>query len=266
MEVRYVFRPTDFTFAGKSASEFGLTVCDIGNNKHSDNSFGNSANIVESRIANRITPLHYGVRYHDEPLTFNIIFASEERLDRYQIQEISFWLTGYQDYQWLLIEQPDLENVEYKCLVKSLTPISVGWFPMAFEATFVCDCPYAYGFPFEEAISVTNQREYTFANYSTIHELFKPNLEIVVSSGCREFFITNRSTGKTMKFTNLPGDGVTIQIDNENCILQEPNKQYNLYDYFNFQFFELISGDNDLLIVGTGIVTISGQFLYNTGA
>ncbi len=261
-----MFTPTDFTFAGRSASEFGLTICDIGSNSHSDNAFGNSANIVETRIANRITPLHYGVRYHDSPLTFSIIFASNEKLDRYQMQEIAYWLTGYQEYQWLSLQQPDLEDVQFKCLVQTLTPISVGWFQVAFEAKFVCDCPYGYSFPFEEVISFNGQTEYTFYNDSSIHEMFKPDLQIVVSPGCTNFTITNRTTGGVVKFTGLPSGGVTIKMDNENCIVEEPNKKYNLYDCFNFQFFELTTGDNVLVFDGVGSATISGRFLYNVGA
>lgn len=62
-----MYRTYEFTFAGMPASMYGMYVADVGNKKHSDNPFGNQANIVETRIANRVTPIHYGVRYNDEP-------------------------------------------------------------------------------------------------------------------------------------------------------------------------------------------------------
>ena len=69
-----------------------------------------------------------------------------------------------------------------------------------------------------------------------------------------------------MKFTGLPAGGVTIIADNENGILRDGNDEYDLYDYFNFQFFELASGDNELVLEGNGSVKISGRYLYNVGA
>ena len=103
-----MYRTYEFTFADTPASLYGMFVADIGSNKHNNNDFGNQANIVETRIANRITPLHFGVRYHDQPLSFTLIFGSEQYMDRYQLQEVSNWLTGYQEYQWLSIDQPDM--------------------------------------------------------------------------------------------------------------------------------------------------------------
>lgn len=49
-------------------------------------------------------------------------------------------------------------------------------------------------------------------------------------------------------------------------ILRDGNDEYDLYDYFNFQFFELASGDNELVLEGNGSVKISGRYLYNVGA
>lgn len=261
-----MFNTYDFTFAGTPASLYRMLVCDIGNKSHSDNEFGNKANIVETRIANRITPLHYGVRYHDEPLRFKLIFASEQYLDRYEIQEISNWLTGYQEYQWLSIDQPDMEHIQFHCLIESLTPVSVRWFPIAFEASVVCDCPYGYSYPFKDEISVDGSTAYRLYNDSTVRERIHPELKIELSQGCGDFTIINQTTGSVIQFSGLPSEGITILMDNENEILQDAEGQYDLYDHFNYQFFELASGDNNLIFNGTGKVTISGRYLYNVGA
>ncbi len=261
-----MFKAIDFTFAGTPASIYGMFMCDIGNKAHEDNEFGNKANIVETRLPNRISPLHYGVRYHDEPLRFTLIFGSEQYMDRYQMQEISNWLTGYQDYQWLSIDQPDMEHIQFRCLIESLTPISVRWFPIAFEAKVVCDCPYGYSYPFEEKIVVDGTKQYRFYNDSTIRENLRPELKIELASGCKDFSITNQTTGASIQFREIPGDGVTILVDNENEIVRDADGQYDLYDSFNFQFLDLASGDNQLLIEGSGRVVISGRYLYNVGA
>ena len=71
-----MYKAYEFTFAGIPASAFGMFISDIGNKKHGDNVFGNQANVVETRIANRIKPLHFGVRYNDNPLEFSLIFGA----------------------------------------------------------------------------------------------------------------------------------------------------------------------------------------------
>ena len=261
-----MYRTYEFTFADTPASLYGMFVADIGSNKHNNNDFGNQANIVETRIANRITPLHFGVRSHDQPLSFTLIFGSEQYMDRYQLQEVSNWLTGYQEYQWLSIDQPDMEHIQFRCLIQKLTPISVGWLPIAFEAQVLCDCPYGYSYPFEERIQINGTTGYRFYNDSTIKENLKPDLKIELAAGCTNFAITNKTTKQTLRLSGLPAGGLQILIDNENEVMVEKTDGYDLYSFFNFQFFEVASGDNELIFDGSGTVTISGRYLYNVGA
>lgn len=261
-----MFRAYEFTFAGIPSALYGMVVSDVGSKKHSDNSFGNKANIVEKRLPNRITPLHYGVKYHEKPLTFPVIFGSERRMDRYEIQEVANWLTGYQDYQWLTIDQPDMEHIQFRALVESLTPVSVSWFPVAFEANIVCDCPYGYSYPFQKDIVFNGETKVRFYNDSTIRDRLKPDLRVQLAQGCRDFSVENKTTGAKMCFEGLPAGGVTILADNENEILQDENGAFDPYEYFNFGFFNLSSGDNELVFHGAGTATISGRYLYNVGA
>lgn len=255
-----------FSFANHASEEFGLLVYDVGSKTNDDVPFGNKANIVEQRLPCRIKPLHYGVRYHDDPLKFKKVFGSQQYLDRYQLQLVSNWLTGYQDYQWMSIEQPDMEHIQYHCLITELTPITVGWLPVAFEAQIVCDCPYAYSYPFENEFQFDGILQANMYNDSTIQELFLPQLTVSLTAGCRDFSIENRTTGCSLSFAGLPAGGLTINIDNENSIVRENNDEYDLYRYYNYGVLNLASGDNDLLFTGSGTATISGRFLYNVGA
>ena len=49
-----------------------------------------------------------------------------------------------------------------------------------------------------------------------------------------------------------------------NCTTTWTN--YDLYEYFNFEFLELEPGDNKLVISGVGNMIIRGRYLYNVGA
>ena len=176
-----------------------------------------------------------------------------------------FW-TGYQEYQWLSIDQPDMEHIQFRCLIQSLTPISIKWLPIAFEVKVVCDCPYGYSYPIEEKIQVNGKSNHRFYNDSSIRENLRPEMKIIIESGCRNFSVENKSTGALMEFKELPSGGITIIVDNENEILSDADGEYDLYEFFNFQFLDFLSGDNQLVIAGNGTVIINGRFLYNVGA
>lgn len=261
-----MFQACEFTYAGVPASMFGLFLADIGGKSHADNSFGNKANIVETRIARRVRPIHFGVRYHDEPLKFSLIFCGEEPMDRYQLQEVSDWLTGYQDYQWLTICQPDLEHIRFRCLIQNLTPVSVGWYPVGFEAPVICDCPYGYSYPFRKKITLPTDKPVRFHNSGTAHVKLKPEMRVTLQEGCTGFSAKNLTTGEELALSGLPEGGCSFVIDNENEILTAGDGVTDLYNGFNYSFLSLARGDNTLEFTGDGEVEISGMFQYNVGA
>ena len=262
-ERKYMFNSYEFSFAGESSLMYGLMIYDIDGNGQENVSFGNTADIIETRTLNRIQPIHFGVNYHDSPLQFKLVFGAEDYLDRYELENISFWLTGHQQYQWLSIDQPDMERVQFKCLITELTPLSIGWLPIAFEATVVCDCPYAYGYQFDKQYRIAGTTNILFRNESSVRELLKPVLTFVPSSGTTELRIVNHNDGeREFLLKDLPSS-VNVIIDNNNGIIQETNYGYNLYDNFNLNFFRLVHGDNNIEVTGDGTLTISGRFLCN---
>lgn len=259
-----MFNTYEFSFAGESSLMHGLMVYDFGGNGQSNVSFGNKAAIVESRTTGRIQPIHFGVNYHENPLEFKLVFGSDRALDRYELESVAMWLTGHQDYQWLSIDQPDMERVQFRCLITSLTPLAHGWLPVAFEATVRCDCPYAYGFPFERSYTVRGSTSILFRNDSSTREYLKPVLMIQPTPGVAEVKIINKSdNNREFSIGDLPASGLNIQVDNANGIIRELNYGYNLYGGFNLNFFRLLQGDNELEVTGDGMITISGRFLYN---
>lgn len=261
-----MFNSCEFIFNGMSSSEYGLMLYEIDGEGQENVSFGNIASIVEGRTTGRIQPLHYGVNYHEEPLTFDIVFGSLEPLDRIAMQDIALWLTGYQDYQWLSICQDDMEMYQFRCLITELQPISVGWVPYAFKATVTCDCPYAYGYPFEQTYAISGSTSIVFHNDSTTREAIKPTVKFTATMGDTTLSITNADDGnREFSLSGIPAS-TEITVDNNNGIIQDENGTLNLYGGFNYRFFRLVQGDNNLTVTGDGTLTISGRMLYNVGA
>lgn len=258
-----MFSSYEFTFAGESCYQHGLMIYDFGGTGQSNVSFGNKADIVEARSVTRVQPLHFGVNYHGEPLQFKLVFGADRPLDRFELEDVALWLTGYQDYQWLTIDQPDLEHVQFRCLVTSLTPLAHGWLPVAFEATITCDCPYAYGLPFSQTYQINGETDILLRNTGSAREYLWPELTFQPASGTQSLSIVNRSdASRELKLDGLSGE-MRVRIDNRNGIIEETARGTNLYDGFNLNFFRLVQGDNRLLVSGNGALTVSGRFLHN---
>ena len=203
------------------------------------------------------------MNYNKTPLQFKLIFGSEHELDRYEMETISYWLTGHQTYQWLSIDQGDLERVQFKCLITQLTPIFHGWLPVAFEATVICDCPYAYGFEFNKQYAINGQTDILFRNESSVREFIKPTITFVPSVGVTTLSIVNHNDrDREFRIDDIPSSSV-VEVNNLSGILLEKRYGRNLYDGFNLNFFRLVHGDNNLTVTGNGTLTISGRFLYN---
>ncbi len=260
-----MFKACEFTFAGKSSVMFGLVVCDFESHSQSNVGFGNNASIIESRTNTRVDPIHLGVNYHGSPLEFKLVFGAERALDRYELESVAMWLTGHQEYQWLTIDQDDLRHVQYKCLITSMTPLSFGWYPHAFEATVRCDCSYAYGYPFTREFLVSGSGQFTFQNESSVREYVKPELFIQVNSGATSLSIINHSDNdREFSLTTLPAAGGQVYVDNANGIIQDTVGGINLYNGFNMNFFRLVHGTNRLTMTGRCVVTMKGRLYHNT--
>ena len=261
-EALNTFNSYEFTFAGESSAMYGLMIYDFGGISQDKVSFGNTASIVESRTNNRIRPIHFGVNYHKSPLQFKLVFGADRALDRYEMESISMWLTGHQNYQWLSIDQPDLNHVEFRCLITRLTPLHHGWLPVAFEAAVLCDCPYAYGLPFKYKYQLDGTSDILIRNNSSVREYIRPVFNYMPRTESALKIVNHNDNDREFLLEPLSYTAL-ISVDNENCIIRDEVYRYNLYKNFNMNFFRFVQGDNNLTVLGNGNLTISGRFLHN---
>ena len=71
----------------------------------------------------------------------------------------------------------------------------------------------------------------------------------------------------SLELTGLPGQTYTINVDNDNQIIwSDEIPDFNFYDgHFNFEFFRLKRGDNNLKISGSGTVQFICSYPVNIG-
>lgn len=266
------FYGDEFVFAGKSCREFGLMLYQFGSHEQEDVNLTANNKIHQEFIYGRDTSLFYG-KGTEEPLTFTLVFGTNiesidknEYLKRYEIADIANWLTGSKKMQWLQIVQPDLDAYRYRCVISDLKIITDGTYPWAFSCKVICDSPYAHTFPKTQTYDTNQSQNITIYNKNTVGLYYKPQIHIV-TNGCKNISIINHSDNdRCMQFANL-SDGITfLDIDNENQIITSDNRT-NMYEYFNFNYFRLTRGANEIELRGDGnfSITFTYEFLVNIG-
>lgn len=262
-----------FVFDGVPCEEYDLMLYDsFGGTSQEEGKFANTATIHEDKVNSRWKPHFYGTS-REEKLSFSLIFGvnhkridSGEFLDRHELESISSWLLGHNNYKWLEILQEDLEDVRYNCIVTSLDIIEFGTVPWALKATIECDSPYAYAYPTVYEYVVKGTKEARLFNESSLPGYYKPVVEIDLGDS-RTVSITNLSDGgRKLEFSELPSGVHCLRIDNDHCVITTDDGGINPYKYFNFNFFRLLRGCNDLVIDGDCTVRILCEFPINTGS
>lgn len=265
------FYGSEFLFDGRSCREYGLEMYDFGSTTQGDVSFPSTGKIHEERLLSRYSSLFYGVS-QNQALEFTLVFGptidaidAGVPMDRYEIADIAGWLTGHNEYKWLDIIQPDTIHFRYKCIVSDLKLITYGKMPWAFSCKISCDSPFAYTFPKTFTYKVAGESNNTLLSESTYNGYYKPKIILSNVSG-GSFSIMNKSDNdRIFAFQNLPAIATEISIDNDTMIIKHENGSLNLYPYFNYHFFRLVRGKNELYFKGNADVSIICEFPVNIG-
>lgn len=211
------FYGSSFSFDGVSCEEYGLMLYDFGSTTHGNSEYA-SMEIHEDRIPGRTRSLFYGTSY-ETPLEFKLVFganedsvAHDEPIDRYEMQAISSWLTGHKEYKWLVIDEADMTDYRYRCIITDLKTIEVGMYKWAFECIVHCDSPYAYMTPTTFTYEVFGSKDVTLYNPSSINGLYCPTITYQANpSG--QIFSTPISIPRGRMKGDIDGDGHITQAD-----------------------------------------------------
>ena len=264
------FYGSSFSFDGVSCEEYGLMMYDFDSHTQGNSKYASGMKIMEDRLPMLNRSLFYGA-YYEEPLEFTLVFGADEDtaandvpIDRQDVEVIGSWLTGHNEYKWLVIDQPDMEGLRYRCIITDLETIEVGMCKWAFQCTVHCDSPYAYTLPKIEQYVVDGERDVVLHSRSSANNPYYP--EIVISlDGSNSFSITNLSdNNRSTEFTDLPQTTDTIRVSGDTGVVSAESG-LNMYQNFNFVFPRLVRGDNHLKIMGQGTILFICSFPVNIG-
>ena len=260
-----------FTYDGIPCTEFGLRLYEVNGVAPGNGAFVLPSNVSEERIANRYRSFFYGVSQNDA-LKFKLVFGVDKQyasngefFDSWDKEIISSWLSPLDGYKWLEIEQPDMEQLRYRCRMENLTKVEIGNIPIAFSCDVICDSPFAYLYPVSFKYTCDGDTTVLIRNRSSFRGGYKPKMKITLN-GSNTIQIINQSDSKrTFELRDLPQEYfVVIDVDNENGIITN-NMDLNLYPYFNFEFLKLIPGDNKLRIIGHCLIEFICEYPVSVG-
>lgn len=261
------FFGSDFIFDGMASEKYCLKLLDLNGSGVIDSSAGTNVEPVIDVIRRKAQPYIYGMQ-QTPTLTFPLTFGrmTQDPLDAYDRRAISQYLFGQNGYKWLEIIQPDLAEVRFKCILQNPQWTYIGNMAQVITCDVVCDAPWAWGYEEVYTINVNGSTTYTFNNQSDDNFYLFPKLEITPSNVTTRFAIKNLDdNNRTFEFTNLNTNGQEIIfVDNHNQILESSLGNYRTRN-FNWKWFRLIQGFNDLEISGTGKLVIKCLFAKKVG-
>lgn len=211
-----------FMFNGIPCEDYDLMLYDIGSSTQSSGQFASGVTVVEDKLSTKWKPYFYGAKTEGK-LEFSMVFGANQKridrnkyLDRYELDAIASWLTSYDNYMWLDVEQEDLEYIRYRCIITELDIVEFGNIPWALKAKVVCDSPYAYLHPQTFEYAINGERTISFYNESSHNGYYMPKIEfsgyeIIIS----EELTTIGERGKWFQYSP------TISVNNEKVVLAD---------------------------------------------
>lgn len=261
------FNARKFIYDGESCETYGLMIYDLDSNSGvKTEDVGAKIEMIEDRTARNIEPITYGIKQED-PYTFELTFGSLEPIERSYFTEIIHWLSGRSQYRYLEIIEDDMAEIRYKCYMTNIQHKTIAGIPYAFTAEVICNCPYAYSYPFVYAYTISGSQDISILNDSATEDPIYPMITLIPSNVTQTVSIINKSdNNREFQFTGLNNyDNETIYIDNKTKVITSDNS-VNMYEYFNMTYFRLIRGLNEISIYGDGYVKIEFELYRVAGA
>ena len=199
-----------FVFDGIPCETYDLMMYDIGN-QDEDISVKGDMVIEDEAVGDNWRPYFYGTRY-GEKLEFDLYFGVNERridngkfLDRWELAEVTTWLTGHNTYKWLYIDQPDANLYGYRCMIGELQITRYGSVPWAIKVHVTCDSPYAYLETKNVSYAVNGEKSIEVYNESSLNTFYYPKITIARTSGTAFSAVNENDNNRGPRLTDIPG-------------------------------------------------------------
>lgn len=240
-----MFYGTEFVFDEISSEVYGLMLVNFNSGKIS-NEIGNGYQIEEESIPGILKPIKLNSALRDK-LSFDITFARQSELDRYDKGVIYKWLFN-KDYKKLRIVQDDLVDVVFNCILTNPREEVLFGYTYAVTVTVVCDSYFATSIELEYSKTIgTGVSTDSIYIPSCANEYIYPKLLIAtnVNQSCNLSIknLTDSSTRAT-SFQSLSSIE-NLTLDNNFGIIKSTGSS-TIANFVSKKWLRLLPGDNSL--------------------
>ena len=236
----------DFIYAGHSSEEYGVKLGFIQNIDRASNE--EKTEIKTSKNLFQETWNFHGT-YPSEPLTFKICVFNEDgtMIDADKQEDLKNWLIR-DEYAWLSIDQIDLYDKQYFCIINNPSFEDVGMQNAGFTFQCTCDSNHAWS-PLQNKPYTSNTTiNFDLFNYAKYNKyIILPALTISPTSN-GNISIVNNTTNKTVTINNCVSTE-TIYLDCKTGMIKSTNGRIML-DSWNKNILELKQGKNNITLNG----------------
>lgn len=250
-----------FTFANKHCDLYNVIFADI--DSINEETSGETSEILLSTTPLKDTWDIHGV-IKSEPLNFKqtIIKADYGYFDANEVRDIKKWLCRT-SFDWLRIEQDDLMNVNYYCVINDIKTINAGRRTVGLELNITCNSPYAWS-ELKKINSVVAGTEDVLVKINSDFDKYTIYPILTVTSiGDGSISIKNNNTNKTVIFENCTNEEI-ITMDCRNYKIKS-SKNRLMLDSWNKNVLGLLEGDNYLTFDGNFEVKIEYRLPLRVG-
>lgn len=265
-----MFTACRFTFDGVSCEDYDLMLYEIASSSDGDTTFA-TAEIEEESVPSQSKPFFYTAT-RNKPLEFKLTFGVDmdrmddgEYLTKPNLSALAKWLCR-DEYKTLTIDQEDMADFYYRCIITDLSPTSVNGVAWALTASVRCDAGYAYRTKQTYAIDASSGSGTIVID--ALHDnsrYYHPIMTITPSDGGTIIVKNEADDGRMFKLIDLPANVENIVIDNNKGLITSSNGK-NIYPYCNFRFLRLLQGNNPIAVTGVCEVEIACEYPAFIGA
>lgn len=247
------FYGSSFLYNNVASELYGLRISSIDSQAVNESMGSSDVEIMNKKIYRRATPYFYGST-PTPVLSFPMSAYSAEEIDSEFFQLIQKAFFSNRNFKKLQINQFDMQDVYFNCILKSPKIIRIGNLLTGIKFDVVCDSPFAWRFPkttnYTYTASVVNDNvTYNNTTDDTGNYTF-PSLVITMNNIGGDISIVNSDdNNRVFTFTGLSPDEV-LTID---CSLQTISSSTGLkrLSNFNKNFLRLLPKLNHLHITGS---------------
>lgn len=249
------FRGHTIIFDGISSTQFGLYLCNVGDNRERNFGFNKTTSKTSDRFGNSILN---SVTNNAQSYPIQLVkldrFSNPLPISNEELRMISRWLFRYDEYKPMLVETETGEYIEYYGIFTRgsiwQNELDQGYVTVEFEMA----SPYGTLLYQDYECSVDGEKVIVLESRHDYGQYNPMDIEVHITG--ESMTITNETTKQSVQFSSIDEGNRKLMVYNEPIkhIVNIDNPKTNVKSKFNNEYMKLVFGDNVIKIKGQGHV------------